>query len=112
MEVRVNLPNAITKPVLPPEAEIDPKNRPPRQVGDYLGKDGRRWHMWGRLCDRLDEQQPISAVDLVYEGWVGLKQARQFLRTMIILRVLDACGRTYRSTPKGMQEYTVYRRAS
>lgn len=107
---RINLPQpGLHRPVLPVECEpVDQKNNPPDIVREELGKDARRWHMWGRICDTLASEGRVTALDLIYDGWIGEKQALTFIRDMHVAGILRPDGRTYRATRSGMVEYTVY----
>lgn len=111
MEMKINRGHGLQRPVLPIECQpADLKNDPPRIVADELGKDGRRWYMWGRVCDRLAEEGKVMAPDLAYDGWINIQVAHQFLNWLTIRAILRPDGFTYQSTRRGMIRFTIYRK--
>lgn len=101
----------LQSPILPQEClQVEPKHYPPLIVRDELGKDQRKWHMWGRVCDRLEESNQVAACDLVYEGWVAETITHRFLRWLSMRDILRPDGIIHQSTSRGMVEFTVYRK--
>lgn len=106
-----HLSSYMSRPILPEECEPkpDPKNNPPEVVRDALGQDAKKWHMWGRVCDTLAAEGRVTAINLVYDGWIGERQAITFLRDLRVYGVLQPDGIIGRGTPSGIVEYTAYR---
>ena len=105
----------MTTPIIPTECRpVTKKNSPPSGVSDHLGKDQRRWHMWGRVCDRLEEEgsRGVVAKDLIYEGWITEQQAHAFLAFLQLSGIIRADGYADVGMGRKIVRLTVYRSAS
>jgi len=54
------------------------------QLRKYLGKNEKRWTMWGRLA----ANRRVSAEDLFEDGYITTKLAREFLRDLHAMGVV------------------------